>query len=163
VSKTRTDPTCPYCKEDKPPATGHSIYCADCTKIPKGFRYHRMTETEDSNRRTNLRKWYGITLEDYNQMRAEQDYRCVICGRHEDDLPLANRPGRPRKDGKKTRQAQVLYVDHDHATGAIRGLLCARCNTALGQFGESPELLGRAIRYLEAQGRQFSVPGKEQE
>lgn len=42
-----------------------------------------------------------------------------------------------------------LSVDHDHRTGAIRGLLCQQCNTLLGQVDDSQELLYRAITYLE--------------
>jgi hypothetical protein len=43
----------------------------------------------------------------------------------------------------------ALYVDHDHNTGAIRGLLCWRCNIGLGYLKDSFELLEAAIRYLE--------------
>lgn len=43
----------------------------------------------------------------------------------------------------------VLDVDHDHLTGQIRGLLCRACNTALGKFRDSPELLATAIAYLD--------------
>jgi len=41
-----------------------------------------------------------------------------------------------------------LHVDHDHITGALRGLLCSACNTGLGFFRDHPELLKRAIEYL---------------
>jgi hypothetical protein len=41
-----------------------------------------------------------------------------------------------------------LFVDHQHSTGRVRGLLCARCNTGIGLFDESVDLMGRAIKYL---------------
>jgi hypothetical protein len=45
--------------------------------------------------------------------------------------------------------AQAIHVDHDHRTGQIRGLLCLRCNAALGQLADDPLVLRRAARYLE--------------
>jgi hypothetical protein len=42
-----------------------------------------------------------------------------------------------------------LAMDHDHRTGAIRGLLCNNCNRGLGRFKDSPDLLESALRYLK--------------
>lgn len=64
-------------------------------------------------------------------MLAEQDFKCGICERHVSEL---SRP---------------LYVDHDHDSGLIRGLLCVKCNTALGAFGDTISGLLKAINYLE--------------
>lgn len=64
-----------------------------------------------------------------------QDYACAICGEMEDKL---------REDGTE----QPLSVDHCHVSGRVRGLLCHRCNTALGLFRDDPEVLKRAIEYL---------------
>jgi hypothetical protein len=74
---------------------------------------------------------FGLTLEEYERLLLQQDGRCAICMR------------RPR-----TRR---LAVDHNHATGEIRGLLCTRCNhKILGAAGESPSLLRRAAAYLDS-------------
>jgi hypothetical protein len=43
----------------------------------------------------------------------------------------------------------VLVIDHDHLTGAVRGRLCVRCNTGLGKFLDNPDMLRRAVCYLE--------------
>lgn len=80
----------------------------------------------------NLRK-KGITIEDYESMLAAQRGGCAICGAT-----------------TNWRGASVrLSVDHDHATGAVRGLLCQNCNSGIGQMRDSPGLLRAAIAYLE--------------
>ncbi len=50
---------------------------------------------------------------------------------------------------RRVRTSGRLHVDHDHATGVIRGLLCFRCNNALGDFREEYELFRRAAEYLD--------------
>ncbi len=74
---------------------------------------------------------FGITVEDYERMLAAQAGRCAICNSTE--------PG-----GRG-----VFHVDHDHATGTVRGLLCTNCNAGLGQFKDDPALLRAAANYLE--------------
>jgi hypothetical protein len=79
--------------------------------------------SSEENRRFNLWRLYGVTPEEVEALREAQDYRCAICGRHEDEL---ERPatGRPRVDGSRSAGA-ALVVDHCHETGQIRGLLSA--------------------------------------
>lgn len=78
----------------------------------------------------NLRRNYGVTLEQYNTMFASQNGCCALCGDHQS---LFNKR---------------LSVDHDHSTGKVRQLLCHHCNTALGAFDENPILLKKAVKYL---------------
>lgn len=73
---------------------------------------------------------YGLTLDDYDFMLEAQGFGCAICGK-----TLA-------EEGK------WLAVDHDHETGAVRGLLCQSCNTMLGCASDDIFILGRAIDYL---------------
>ena len=83
-----------------------------------------------------LRKQYGITLEDYYKMLEEQNHVCAICGRAE--YATDHRSGLPR----------ALAVDHCHETGKVRGLLCTNCNRGLGKFNDNIERLANAIKYL---------------
>jgi hypothetical protein len=76
-----------------------------------------------------LRK-YGVTLEQYNLLRAQQDFRCAICNDHEDSV------------GKK------MFVDHDHVTGKIRKLLCTKCNVGIGMLKDSADIMERAAKYI---------------
>lgn len=79
-----------------------------------------------------LRK-HKITLETYKQMLAEQDYRCAIC--------------------KSFPAGKVeMVIDHDHATNRVRGLLCANCNTGLGMFHDSANVMLSAAAYLSKSG-----------
>ena len=72
---------------------------------------------------------HGILAADYEALVAAQDGRCAIC---------------------QTVPDRDLFVDHDHATGAIRGLLCDLCNRGLGMLQDDPKLLRRAAGYVEA-------------
>jgi len=86
-----------------------------------------------TNRRAGLRR-YGLTPEAYDAMLAEQAGVCAIC----------RRPERATALGKII----PLAVDHDHRTGAVRGLLCRDCNRAIGLFVDDPEILAAAMAYL---------------
>ena len=81
-----------------------------------------------------LKRRYGLTKADVARMAEEQNHCCAICGTPEKEM----RNGITRH----------LAVDHDHGTGAIRGLLCQSCNTGLGKFRDDPLILARAIAYL---------------
>lgn len=74
---------------------------------------------------------YGLTLKQFDDMRVAQGFACAVCDTEEWLI----------------RDAQ-LHVDHDHMTGAVRGLLCSNCNMAIGIFKDDPALLHRAIQYL---------------
>ncbi len=80
------------------------------------------------NRRYALK--YGVTVEWYEQRLADQDGKCAICG---------------------VAPNHRLVIDHCHATGRARGLLCFLCNSALGKFKDDPAMLRKAIAYLEDQ------------
>ena len=75
---------------------------------------------------------FGITAQDYKNMIEKQDYKCAICGSEIGDS-LGNR----------------LYVDHNHKTGKVRGLLCSECNFGIGKFKDNISILKKAVKYLE--------------
>ena len=73
-------------------------------------------------------KAYGVTPQEYAEMLLAQHGICAICGHPE--------------------KVKALSVDHDHLTGRVRGLLCSRCNRALGGFRDDPGILQAALAYL---------------
>jgi hypothetical protein len=79
-------------------------------------------------------KRLGITREQYNALLIKQDGCCAICKLPESRL--------------KAGRVKRLTIDHDHATGHVRGLLCHLCNCGIGCFRDSPELLQAVIAYL---------------
>lgn len=87
-----------------------------------------------------LRKWksdmkrrYGITYQEYCDMLDAQNGRCAIC---------------ESEDAQSSRTYGKLFIDHCHTTGKVRGLLCSKCNHALGQLNDDVGLLNKAIAYL---------------
>lgn len=82
-----------------------------------------------------LKKKYSISIEKYKEMLETQQYKCKIC--------LTIDPRGPQN---------VFVVDHCHKTGLVRGLLCNHCNTALGKFKDSSEILDRALAYVKLCG-----------
>lgn len=114
--------------------------CKDCyRRLPefKAMRHRYYLANREQWRRHTERikvlrlrqeKLYGMPAAEQEAMLERQGGRCALCG---------DPPGRRR-----------LSVDHDHATGLVRGMLCHRCNTALGNLKDSPELCERAAAYL---------------
>lgn len=100
-------------------------------------RYRDNDRTREKARK--LMKDYGMSLDAYWQMVTDQHGLCAICTRGE----TASRPSGIQLS---------LSVDHDHATGEVRGLLCQACNSALGLFRDSCDNLRAATEYLREHG-----------
>lgn len=105
----------------------------------KRMREYRK-EKPDVMRNIDLKKSYGITLEQYNILLEAQNGVCAICKKPEIDV--CNKKGAVRN----------LAVDHDHVTGRVRGLLCRGCNQGLGNFKENKQSLQEAFSYLNRYG-----------
>lgn len=107
-----------------------------------GYRT-RICRICNKERRNFREKLYGLAREHYARMLTAQGGRCALCGRESGSRALA--------------------VDHDHATGRIRGLLCSPCNTGIGGLRDDPEMLRRAIAYLELHAHGHDVTDVAQE
>lgn len=92
-------------------------------------------ERDRAKTREKLMASYGITEDDYQRMLREQDGKCAICG--------TDNPGIPSRP-----TSERMCVDHDHATGRVRGLLCQPCNSGLGKFRDDPNALRAAAEYI---------------
>jgi hypothetical protein len=97
-------------------------------------RENNRNRTNAKPREIHLRNKFGLTPAQYDDILEAQGGVCALC-----DAPPT--------------QGISLHVDHDHRTGEIRGLLCVRCNNALGVFREHPDLLRRAARYVTADAK----------
>jgi len=103
--------------------------CKECDKKRVAETYWKDPSIYQNN---HLKRNYGITLNEYNQMLVEQGHRCKTCGTTE--------PG--GKHGK-------FMVDHSHNNGKVRGLLCKSCNIALGEIKDNRQTLLNMLEYLE--------------
>jgi len=83
----------------------------------------------DKMKAIRLKHYYGLSHENWLKMWDNQEGRCAICGEFFSNPSEA-------------------FVDHDHITGEIRGLLCKKCNFGLGNFNDNPEIMKKAIKYI---------------
>jgi hypothetical protein len=97
--------------------------------ITRSWYENNKEKSRTKNWKNRLSSDYGLSVEDYEGILEAQDYACLLCG-------------------KVNRNGARLSVDHDHKTGDIRGLLCTRCNSALGQLYDDYLLVQRAAEYL---------------
>jgi len=127
--------------KDKKSKDGLAYQCKECsnTKV-KVFR----SQQPDRRRAEHLKRLYGITVEDYENILKLQDGGCAICG---------------KKQGVEKKR---LAVDHSHQDRRVRGLLCHRCNKWLVGKHVDGSLLKKAGEYLETADTGFLVPEKYQ-
>lgn len=118
---------CTKCKEEKPLDSFHKNH-----KNTDGYHYHcKHCRKEESL------KIYGLSLKEYDLLLEQQEGKCAICG---------------TDDPKGQSKAGRFYVDHNHTTGEVRGLLCNDCNTGIGLLKDNPEVLLKAALYLTKKG-----------
>jgi len=135
---------CPDCQQTKPfdefykkgrnadylnSSAGYDGFCKSCRRT-RQIAWRKKYPQKAKN--VDLKSYFGIGIEQYNEMFSKQDGRCGICRRHQSGF------------------SRALAVDHCHNTGKIRGLLCMECNHAIGQMDDDPERLISAANYLKA-------------
>ena len=138
MGASKTEKKCTHCKEIKPVAdfskerATSDIYRSYCKKC--GVKRVQESRKGDKNwwLKFHLKRYFNMSMEEYEAMMESQGYRCAICGCLFD----------------RDIQARKANLDHDHSTGKVRQLLCFNCNTMLGKVNDDIEILESAIRYL---------------
>jgi hypothetical protein len=131
-------PVCSACADPDKPKTdeffhrlrtrnGFKAKCKDCTAAGKSTPEQRAKSRNDW-----LKRKYGVTEDWYRAQLIAQEGRCAICRGYDPGKGMSGR----------------FSVDHDHKTGAVRALLCNKCNAGIGDFNDSPALLLLAADYL---------------
>ena len=92
-----------------------------------------------SKRNSYLKSKHGMNTAGFNKLLEKHGGKCAICFR----------------EPTKRQLGGVLYVDHNHSTGEIRGLLCGNCNAGLGMFGDNINSLKNAVHYLGCYGGRY--------
>ena len=124
---------CKYCFKNKqlnefPKHSGHRDGHAAICKQCKKKKYPTTAEQKQRAYERNIKRNYGITVNDYNSMYENQGGLCLGC--------------------KRGNNGSRFHIDHCHTTGKVRGLLCNNCNRGLGLLGDSIVNLEKAISYL---------------
>jgi hypothetical protein len=128
------------CLDCAKPVSKRSIRCIVCSRK---YRKENKVIGKEYLREWTLKKKYGISTEEFNEMFNELQGKCEICD-IEMQMPISKIGGQPNN---------TVAVDHDHNTKKIRGLLCISCNFLLGRFEKNTNQknffsVDRAIQYL---------------
>lgn len=118
---------CGSCKKDMPKA---NFYRRKKRETEQYLSYCRGCRQRD-RLKSRLRHSYGMTVDDLNLLMRKQDNKCAICNIDQSQLE------------------KRLDIDHCHKTGRVRGLLCPKCNKAIGLLKDSSEMLDKASNYLK--------------
>lgn len=140
---------CSTCKEEKSlenyynskaSIDGKGYRCKACDDIArKAYREKHRGFHLKAQRERNWRHKYGLEREDFERMWEDQEGKCSICFVHLTNIELDNDP---------KNKSNTACVDHCHATGKVRSLLCARCNKGLGLFDDETDKVKAAYEYL---------------
>jgi len=149
VAANEVDQECKKCHRVLPLSEFHKLHtvrlgvrssCKSC-ECEKAMLW--ADQNRDRVLDSHLRRAFGITLEQFSALAAEQGGVCAICG----EPPVIVNYRQSRRQGRQTQPR--LVVDHDHITGKIRGLLCTPCNRGIGFLKDDPSIVRFALKYLE--------------
>lgn len=148
--------TCSKCKAQKDLDSFHNSKrskdgkqhrCKSCAKhftqeATKVWRKANEKSHRLSIRKTKAKLKYGLNLDEINKLLEAQNNCCAIC-KKELSFSAVDKSDKP-------------HIDHCHITGIVRGILCLQCNTGIGMFGDSSNLLSEAKSYLDNQRERLS-------
>lgn len=118
--------------KDKTKSDGLDSWCMYCRNRYKRLNRFKILKRRNKTARVDqLKCLYGMSQKDYDFLYKKQKGKCGICRQHSSSF------------------TRILCVDHSHRTGLVRGLLCFKCNAALGGFKDNRKLLNNAIQWLE--------------
>lgn len=131
ATKAATERRCTHCQGVIPPErrARNGADVIFCSPNCKQNSYTADGRYAEQARARYLKNKYGLAVEQVDEMCLAG---CSICGTTE-----------------WTGKHKIGYVDHNHATGEVRGILCAQCNVGIGMFGDDPERMRRAADYVE--------------
>lgn len=130
--------TCPTCGIEQPIANFYTQK-RQCRVCIRDHQRRFRAERPDYHHGRNLKQRYGISVDEYETIIANQNNACAIC---EVEIP----------DKLEYKGKRRSVVDHNHETGEVRGILCLKCNLVLGHARENTHTLYRAIVYLSERG-----------
>lgn len=142
MSKTRGKTTCRYCGLEFEPPNVKGVKPRYCSK--EHWKLYNERQFYLYQKGNNIRmkcSKKGINPEQLHYIKQVQENRCGICGQEE---TVKVKSGRGRKDFR----VKELSIDHCHITGKFRGLLCSRCNSALGMLKDNVLVAENLVRYL---------------
>lgn len=128
---------CNSCKQEKEATEFYAkkYSCISCVSLHnKKWREANKEKKKTLNRDWWYKNTYGISYDEFMSLSQKQNNKCKICSVN---LVFEG----------KSKESAVL--DHNHATGKIRGVLCNACNVALGHFKDNIDAINNAIRYLK--------------
>jgi hypothetical protein len=146
LARQRTS-NCAKCGALKVILRNQASRCMPCSNRRARKYYHNSEARRLQLRRQHVKRRYGVSIETLELMLKDQRGCCAICRRPWQECPSAKRVR------YETSFLHHVCVDHDHALGRVRGLLCNACNTAIGLFEEKPERFSSAMDYLRHHAR----------
>jgi hypothetical protein len=140
-SETKSLELFPKKKDNK---DGHHNVCKACENTRKA----KYKWTREQFWEYEIKKQYGLTVDMYNSILADQNMSCAICNIHIDDYKGVYGKG---------KKVNNFTVDHCHTSGKVRGLTCFRCNLMLGYAQDNPTVLEKGAMYLKEKAHQSGL------